>query len=119
MNSSYTVVFRDPFNPAERKPLYITNDIQEAKRVLLEWECLGHINIYDDGFMSDSDISMDPNGDAFLRMGEDYGGGTCSVDSLIAFLVKAFPEKVKAAQGFEQAKERSLKVQQPILDEMA
>lgn len=119
MNSSYTVVFRDPFNPAERKPLYITNDIQEAKRVLLEWECLGHINIYDDGFMSDSDISMDPNGDAFLRMGEDYGGSTCSVDSLIAFLVKAFPEKVKAAQGFEQAKERSLKVQQPTLDEMA
>lgn len=146
MDNSYTVVFHDLSNPAERKPLYTTSDIQEAKKVLAEWDCLGHINIHGDGFMSDSDLSMDPNGDAFLRMGEDYGGGTCNVDSLIAFLVRAFPEKIAAAQGFPAkkimehfdkqmdrldslnnlvdkiAKDMGIsfsKVQQPTLDEMA
>lgn len=58
-------------------------------------------------------------GNLTLTLTDGGDGGSTDLDSLIAFLVKAFPEKVKAAQGFEQAKERSLKVQQPTLDEMA
>lgn len=54
-----------------------------------------------------------------LTLTDGGDGGSADLDSLIGFLVKAFPEKVKAAQGFEKAKERSLKVQQPTLDEMA
>lgn len=68
-------------------------------------------------FVSDNFYSNEGNLTLILTDGGD--GGSADLDSLIAFLVKAFPEEVKAAQGFEQAKERSLKVQQPTLDEMA
>jgi hypothetical protein len=73
----------------------------------LGMECL----VYDDFYPNEGNLTL-----VFSDGGD---GGSTDLDSLISFLVKAFPEKIATAQRFEQAKVRSFKVQQPTLDEMA